>query len=64
MLLGSMSGHCLYSAMTGCAMTESAIPEKILRIVKERLADFLVPPNEVRKSEPSMVRYMRERKPK
>jgi len=64
MLLGSMSGHCLYSAMTGCAMTESAIPEKILRIVKERLPDFLVPPNEVRKSEPSMVRYMRERKPK
>jgi hypothetical protein len=35
-----------------------------LRIVKDRLPDFLSPPVEVRKSEPSMVRYMRERKPK
>ena len=64
MLMGSLPGHCLYSAMTGCATTESGIPAEILRIVKERLPEFLVPPDEVRKSEPSMVRYMRERKPK
>ena len=64
MLMGSMPGHCLYSAITGCANTAAEIPERILRIVKERLPDFLTPPTEVRKSEPSMVRYMRERKPK
>jgi hypothetical protein len=37
----------MYSAMTGSARTP----------------DFLVPPNERRTSEPSMIRYMRERKP-
>lgn len=63
MLMGSHPGHCLYSAMTGSARRTDDIPLNILRVVQARLPDFLVPPSEVLKSEPSMVRFMRERKP-
>jgi hypothetical protein len=49
--------------MTGSAIDASAVPAHILGLVRERLPDFLVPPTEVRKSEPSMIRFMRERKP-
>lgn len=63
MLMGIHPGHCLYSAMTGSAQRAADIPVDILRVVEARLPDFLEPPNEVRKSEPSMVRFMRERKP-
>jgi hypothetical protein len=63
MLMGDRPGHCLYSAMTGSAIDASAVPAHILGLVRERLPDFLVPPTEVRKSEPSMIRFMRERKP-
>jgi hypothetical protein len=63
MLMGSHPGHCLYSAMTGSALRAENVPAQILGIVRERLPDFLQPPTEVRKSEPSMIRFMRERKP-
>lgn len=63
MLMGSHPGHCLYSAMTGSAMRTEDVPQNILSIVATRLPAFLEPPTEVRKSEPSMVRFMRERKP-
>jgi hypothetical protein len=63
MLMGTHPGHCLYSAMTGSARSTDDIPPNILRVVQARLPDFLVPPSEVLKSEPSMVRFMRERKP-
>ncbi|MEY3137013.1 MAG: hypothetical protein RL580_745 [Pseudomonadota bacterium] len=63
MLMGSHPGHCLYSAMTGSALRAENVPAQILGVVRERLPDFLQPPTEVRKSEPSMIRFMRERKP-
>jgi hypothetical protein len=63
MLMGDRPGHCLYSATTGSAMSASAVPKAIFELVRERLPEFLLPPTEVRKSEPSMIRFMRERKP-
>ncbi len=63
MLMGTHSGHCLYSAMTGSAATLADVPASIADIVRDRLPEFLVPPQEVRPSEPSMVRFMRERQP-
>lgn len=63
MLMGAHPGHCLYSAMTGSALRAENVPAQILGIVRERLPEFLQPPTEVRKSEPSMIRFMRERKP-
>lgn len=62
MLMGAHPGHCLYSAMTGSGPTHE-VPEAILALVRERRPDFLHPPSEVRRSEPSMIRFMRERKP-
>jgi hypothetical protein len=63
MLMGDRPGHCLYSAITGSALSARSVPAEIYELVRERLPDFLVPPTEVRKSEPSMIRFMRERKP-
>jgi len=63
MLMGSHPGHCLYSAMTGSARRLADVPNNIRELVETRLPDFLLPPTEVRKSEPSMVRFMRERQP-
>ncbi len=63
MLMGDRPGNCLYSAITGSAQSASAVPPAIYELVRERLPEFLVPPTEVRKSEPSMIRFMRERKP-
>ncbi|MBU6378298.1 MAG: DUF1838 domain-containing protein [Gammaproteobacteria bacterium] len=63
MLMGDRPGHCLYSAITGSALNASSVPPHIFELVRERLPDFLLPPAEVRKSEPSMIRFMRERKP-
>ena len=63
MLMGAAPGHCMYSAMTGSARSLAGIPANILAIARDRTPDFLVPPTERRSSEPSMIRYMRERKP-
>lgn len=63
MLMGQAPGHCLYSAFTGSARTPEHVPAHIVATVRERFPSFLVPPTERRKSEPSMIRYMRERKP-
>ena len=63
MLMGAAPGHCLYSAATGSARTLDDVPDSIRRLAEARFPDFLSPPTEIRKSEPSMVRYMRERKP-
>ncbi len=63
MLLGTMPGHCLYSAFTGSARSLDRIPAHILETARERFPTFLVPPTERKKSEPSMIRYQRERKP-
>lgn len=63
MLMGTRPGHCLYSAMTGSAATLADVPAHIVEVVRRRTPEFLEPPSEVRPSEPSLVRYMRERKP-
>jgi hypothetical protein len=63
MLMGSAPGHCIYSAITGSARTLADVPPNILAIAEARAPDFLKPPSERRQSEPSMIRYMRERKP-
>lgn len=63
MLMADRPGHCLYSAMTGSAATLADVPAEIVALVKERLPEFLLPPTEVRPSEPSMKRFIRERKP-
>ncbi|MCB1624408.1 MAG: DUF1838 family protein [Pseudomonadales bacterium] len=63
MLMGAHPGHCLYSAMTGSATTLTEVPAHIAEVVSARLPEFLVPPQEVQRSEPSMVRFKRERKP-
>jgi len=63
MLMADRPGHCLYSAMTGSAATLADVPLEIVGLVQERLPEFLLPPTEVRPSEPSMKRFIRERKP-
>ena len=63
MLMGSRPGHCLYSCQTGSAATLEDVPPQILAIARARQPEFLVAPTEPRKSEPSMIRDMRERKP-
>lgn len=63
MLMGTTPGHCLYSAFTGSARTLEHAPAHIVAIARERFPAFLLPPTERKKSEPSMIRYMRERKP-
>jgi len=63
MLMGNRAGHCLYSATTGSAASLADVPAHIVELTRERHPDFLEPPVEVKPSEPSMIRYMRERKP-
>jgi hypothetical protein len=63
MLMGASPGGCLYSATTGSASRLDDLPEDIVAITRERQPEFLVAPTEVRRSEPSLIRYMRERKP-
>jgi hypothetical protein len=63
MLMADHPGHLLYSAMTASAATTADLPPDILAVVRERLPEFLVPPAEARPSEPSLIRYMREREP-
>jgi hypothetical protein len=63
MLMGTRAGGCLYSATTGSASRLEDLPDDIVAIARERQPEFLVAPTEIRKSEPSLVRYMRERKP-
>ncbi len=63
MLMGAREGGCLYSATTGSASSLEELPPDLVNLVREREPEFLVAPTEVHKSEPSMVRYMRERKP-
>lgn len=63
MLMGSHPGHILYSAMTCSAATLAEIPDRILSVVRERLPEFLEPPEGPAPSEPSIIRYMREREP-
>jgi hypothetical protein len=63
MLMGNRPGHCLYSATTGSAASLADVPADIVALTRARHPDFLEPPTEVKPSEPSMIRYMRERKP-
>ena len=63
MLMGSAPGHCLYNCFTGSADRLDDIPADIVASVSERFPEFLVPPKERTKSEPSLIRFMRERKP-
>jgi hypothetical protein len=63
MLMGDRAGGCLYSATTGSAGSLEDLPQDIVSLVRERRPEFLVAPDDVRQSEPSLIRYMRERKP-
>lgn len=63
MLMGDAPGHCLYNCFTGSADTLDDIPRDIVQVVRERHPDFLSPPDKMGKPEPSLVRFMRERKP-
>lgn len=63
MLMGTAPGHCLYNCFTGSADRLEDIPADIVAAVSERFPDFLVPPKMRTKSEPSLIRFMREREP-
>jgi hypothetical protein len=63
MLMGTAPGGCLYSATTGSASSIDELPQHIVEVTRERAPEFLVVPVEARRSEPSLVRYQRERKP-
>jgi len=63
MLMGTAPGHCLYNCFTGGANSVAAIPADIFEVTRSRFPEFLTPPTERTKSEPSFIRFMRERKP-
>jgi hypothetical protein len=63
MLMGASPGMCLYSAFTGSAGRLADVPAPIRDAVTERLPAFLEAPKVLTRSEPSLVRYQRERKP-
>jgi hypothetical protein len=63
MLMGRRPGACLYSAFTGSAGTLDVVPEEIAAVVRARLPAFLEAPRVLTRSEPSLVRYRRERAP-
>ncbi|MCU0760751.1 MAG: DUF1838 domain-containing protein [Steroidobacteraceae bacterium] len=63
MLMGSAPGHLLYHCFTGSATRLEDVPPQIARIVERRLPAFLQPPEKPGRSEGSLTRYMRTRKP-
>lgn len=63
MLMAMAPGHCLYNCFTGSADALEDIPADIVAATRSRFPDFLSAPTERTKSEPSLVRFMRERKP-
>ena len=63
MLMGTSAGHCLYNCFTGSADSLATIPGDIVAATRARHPDFLEAPKELTQSEPSLVRFMRERKP-
>jgi hypothetical protein len=63
MLMGTAPGHMMYHCFTGSATQLDGVPPDIVRLVSERLPLFLTPPDKPGKSEGSLSRYMRTRKP-
>lgn len=63
MLLGAAPGHLMYHCFTGSAARLEDVPPHIAKIVKARLPAFLQPPDKQGKSEGSLNRYIRTRKP-
>ncbi len=63
MLMGTAPGHCLYNCFTGSADTLDDVPADIVAAVRARFPEFQTPPTERGKSEPSLIRFMREREP-
>jgi len=63
MLMGAAPGHLLYHCFTGCATRLEDVPPHIAKIVETRLPAFLQPPDKPGKSEGSLNRYIRTRKP-
>jgi hypothetical protein len=63
MLMGAAPGHLLYNCFTGSADELAGIPADIVALTRERFPDFLTPPEKRTKAEPSVIRFMRERKP-
>lgn len=63
MLMGAAPGHLLYHCFTGSATRLDDVPPHIAAIVEKRLPAFLQPPDKPGRSEGSLSRYMRTRKP-
>lgn len=63
MLMGAAPGHLLYNCFTGSADALAGIPADIVALTRERFPDFLTPPEKRTQAEPSVIRFMRERKP-
>jgi hypothetical protein len=63
MLMGTRPGGCLYSAVTGSAGSLADVPAATVALVRARIPAFLEAPQALTRSEPSLVRFMRERRP-
>jgi hypothetical protein len=63
MLMGTAPGHLMYHCFTGSATRLDDVPPHIAKIVEARLPAFLTPPDKPGKSEGSLNRYIRTRKP-
>jgi hypothetical protein len=63
MLMGTAPGNLLYHCFTGSATGLADVPPHIARIVEKRLPAFLQPPEKPGRSEGSLSRYIRTRKP-
>jgi len=63
MLMGAAPGHLLYHCFTGSADELAGIPADIVALTRARFPEFLTPPEKRTKAEPSVIRFMRERKP-
>jgi Protein of unknown function (DUF1838) len=63
MLMGTAPGHLMYHCFTGSATRLEDVPPHIAKIVSTRLPAFLQPPDKPGKSEGSLNRYIRTRKP-
>jgi Protein of unknown function (DUF1838) len=63
MLMGAAPGHLMYHCFTGSATRLEDVPPHIAKIVESRLPAFLQPPDKPGKSEGSLNRYIRTRKP-
>ncbi len=63
MLMGELPGHLLNRAFTGSADSLDEIPSNIRQDVETRAPEFFDAPTEIKRSEPSLVRYMNSRTP-